>query len=130
MAVADGALPTIDHDNQGHVFMDVTPDTQGGMRRRFQEIIDSEDETNGNGSKIQRFQKSKKFTNQRDGFGGAGSYDEMSSQRINFAQAEQEIQEDLKLNSQIAGSKMIENDHENYEDQSSARDAANDDMSH
>ena len=64
--------------------MDVTPDTQGGMRRRFLEIIDSEDETNGNGSKIQRFQKSKKFTNQREiGFGA--DYDEMSSQRINFA---------------------------------------------
>ena len=57
--------------------MDVTPDTQGGMRRRFLEIIDSEDETNGNGSKIQRFHKSRKFTNQRDAFGG--EYDEMSS---------------------------------------------------
>ena len=62
--------------------MDVTPDTQGGMRRRFLEIIDSEDETNGNGSKIQRFQKSKKFTKDI-GFGA--DYDEMSSQRINFA---------------------------------------------
>jgi len=35
--------------------MDTTPDTAGAPKRRFQEIIDSDDETNGNGSRIYRF---------------------------------------------------------------------------
>ena len=52
---ASGILPRIGmvHNNRD-VFMVETPDTQGQQRRRFQEIIDSEDETNGNGSKLQR----------------------------------------------------------------------------
>ena len=48
---ANGILPRIGMvANNRDVFMVETPDTYGQQRRRFQEIIDSEDETNGNGS--------------------------------------------------------------------------------
>mmetsp|Transcript_6881 Transcript_6881/g.8206 ORF Transcript_6881/g.8206 Transcript_6881/m.8206 type:complete len:154 (-) Transcript_6881:120-581(-) len=59
-------LPSIDENRGfGEVFMDETPDTRGILHKRFVEIIDSDDETNGNGTKVNR----RKFMNQRDAFG-------------------------------------------------------------
>lgn len=46
----------------------MTPDTKGVPKKRFQEIIDSDDETNGNGSKMLRMQN-RKFRNNTDAFG-------------------------------------------------------------
>ena len=43
------------------MLMDTTPDTQGQPVRRFQEIVESDDETNGNGSRVQRQIKARKF---------------------------------------------------------------------
>ena len=60
-------LPSIG-GNRLNVFMETTPDTKGVQKKRFQEIIDSDDETNGNGSKANKV-NSKKFRNQRDAFG-------------------------------------------------------------
>ena len=69
--------------------------------RRFQEIIDSEDETNGNGSNMQRIHK-KKFRTQRDVFGGDDV--DVSNSRINFPIAEtvneeQDEDEEFKISS-------------------------------
>ena len=46
------------------VFTDETPDTKGVLHKRFVEIIESDDETNGNGTQMRR-----RFRNQRDAFG-------------------------------------------------------------
>ena len=60
-------LPAIERPNARGLFVESTPDTAGMAKRRFHEIIDSDDETNGNGSHLQRVQK--KFKNTKDNFG-------------------------------------------------------------
>ena len=60
-----GLLPQINDGKKiGEVFTDETPDTKGVLHKRFVEIIESDDETNGNGTQMRR-----RFRNQRDAFG-------------------------------------------------------------
>lgn len=109
-------LPKIDQDRAKKLFMDTTPDSQGIQKRRFMEIIDSDDETNGNGSCVQRVTK-KKFRTQRDAFG-----DDSGLALNKFPTAEEsEVSAALKVDA----ANIIQEEDEDRENTNKAADDAN-----